>query len=104
MARLRSDSAKTKKETTRKTSTASRGCKNGKSSATVTKDPISSKANVRSVKREIKPPADSLQKSTKSGGKATDEALKNGEFPSMFCKSYLHKIDCVLYTVDQKLR
>ena len=104
MARLRSDSAKTKKETTRKTSTASRVCKNDKSSATVAKNPISSKARVQSVKREIEPPSDSLQKSTKSSGIATDEALKNGEFPSMFCKSYLYKIDYVLYSVGQKLR
>lgn len=78
MARLRSDSAKPKKETTRKTSTASRVCKNDKSSATVAKNPISSKVRVQSVKREIEPPADSLQKSTKSSGKATNEALKNG--------------------------
>lgn len=80
MARLRSDSAKTKRETTRKTSSASRVCKNGKSGATVAKNSVSSKASLRSVKREIEPAADSLQKSTKCCDKSTDEPSRNGEF------------------------
>ena len=80
MARLRSDSAKTKRETTRKTSSASRVCKNGKSAATVAKNSVSSKASLRSVKHEIEPAADSLQKSTKCCDKATDEPFRNGEF------------------------
>lgn len=101
MAKKRSGSGKTKKENTKKTSSASRVCKNSKSNANETKNSRSSKARLRSTKREVKPTDDPLQRSTTNCDESKDVANKNGKL-SFSLKVLLTVTKAIaLHSVDQ---